>query len=181
MLTPPFKPVVESDESTANFDPEFTSADMREVGVEDSDLDEEDPSEDWVTYSATNNTLGIHAYNGPLGSDRTNGAQHQNGATNGRSTQSIQIKKSKKKDVAGSPLTNSVQENFRGFTYHGGESLTAPGVLVSGLDNDGNDEAVAEEEVPEVTTEDEYEDSGSVGRYANARRKGVAWEDEVQV
>jgi serine/threonine protein kinase SCH9 len=46
---------------------------------------------------------------------------------------------------------------------------------------DQEDVAVAEEEVPEVTTEDEYEESGSVGRYANARRKGVAWDDELPI
>ena len=31
-VTPPIIPVVESDESTANFDPEFTTADVREAG-----------------------------------------------------------------------------------------------------------------------------------------------------
>jgi serine/threonine protein kinase SCH9 len=132
-----------------------------------------------VTHSTTSGTLGVHAYNGPLGYDRPNGTQHQNGTANGRSTQSIQIKKSKKKDAAGSPLTNSVQENFRGFTFHGGESVTAPDVLRSGLNNNRGDEAVSEEEVPEVTTEDECEERGLAGRYANARRKGVAWEDDL--
>lgn len=33
-VTPPFKPDVESDECTNNFDPEFTSADLKEVGVD---------------------------------------------------------------------------------------------------------------------------------------------------
>src|SRR5688572_10897683 len=53
-LTPPFKPVVESDESTANFDPEFTSADIRDLTMSDSDLDEEDPSENWTSPSINN-------------------------------------------------------------------------------------------------------------------------------
>src|SRR5882762_9326698 len=44
-VTPPFKPVVESDESTANFDPEFTSADISDFGAgHDMDLDDNDPS-----------------------------------------------------------------------------------------------------------------------------------------
>ena len=65
-VTPPFKPVVESDESVANFDPEFTTADMREVGLGAMDLDEEDPSEDWVALSqSVNGTL--HTPNGPSG------------------------------------------------------------------------------------------------------------------
>ena len=32
-VTPPFKPNVESDESTANFDPEFTTADLNGAGL----------------------------------------------------------------------------------------------------------------------------------------------------
>jgi hypothetical protein len=28
-ITPPFKPIVDSDESTANFDPEFTNSSLR--------------------------------------------------------------------------------------------------------------------------------------------------------
>lgn len=32
-LTPPFKPLVESDESVANFDPEFTETDLKDVAV----------------------------------------------------------------------------------------------------------------------------------------------------
>ena len=67
-VTPPFKPVVESDESTNNFDPEFTSADIRDIGLDAFESpDEEDPSEDWVSQSINNSTL--HTPNGPLGSD----------------------------------------------------------------------------------------------------------------
>ena len=36
--------------------------------------------------------------------------------------------------------------------------------------------AVDDEEAPEVTTEDEFEDTGrSAGRYANMRRKGLGF------
>jgi hypothetical protein len=176
-VTPPFKPVVESDESTANFDPEFTSADIRDVGLTEMDLDEEDPSEDWVSQSIGGS--GAHTYNGPLGSDRD-----RTNATNGTFFPGgIQIKRQKhKKDLMGSPLTSSVQENFRGFTYSGGESVVIPpGILKSGLDKD-SEEAVEDEEVTEVTTEDEYEDTGKpAGRYANAQRNRARLDDEMQV
>ncbi|KIJ70321.1 hypothetical protein HYDPIDRAFT_105029 [Hydnomerulius pinastri MD-312] len=180
-VTPPFKPVVESDESTANFDPEFTTADIREVGVGldgSGSPDEEDPSEDW-TQTQPGGQAFSHTPNGPLGSDRhANGVNgSSNGAANGANglsvskSQGIQIGKRKKRDVAGSPLTNSVQENFRGFTYSGGESLVTPMGVLSGEGDD--EEAVDEEEVPEVTTEDEFEDEENfAGRYSN-RRRGI--------
>ncbi|KAF8974603.1 kinase-like domain-containing protein [Flammula alnicola] len=203
-VTPPFKPVVESDESTNNFDPEFTSADIREVGVDmmdlDQDLDDDDPSEAWVSQSI--GTTNTHTPNGPLGSERhkstsplgplspiTNAGGGGGGggvsATGGTRPQGIQIKRQKhKKDAASSPLTNSVQENFRGFTYHGGESLVAPRKeyfqqrrKANGLNGDEEEEAVEDQEATEVTTEDEFEDVGrSAGRYANARRNGTGFD-----
>ncbi|GLB33573.1 putative protein kinase C terminal domain [Lyophyllum shimeji] len=172
-VTPPFKPVVESDESTNNFDPEFTSADIRDVGIQDTDLDEEDPSENWVSQSIGNSGL-THTPNGPLGSERNPPSPHVNGAgTNGRV--GIQIKQKKKKDdLAGSPLTNSVQANFRGFTYSGGESVMAP---ASHLKQKADSEAALEdEEVQMPTTDDEFDEIGKpVGRYASARRKGLGF------
>ncbi|RDB23235.1 Serine/threonine-protein kinase sck1 [Hypsizygus marmoreus] len=185
-VTPPFKPVVESDESTNNFDPEFTSADIRDVGLADMDLDEEDPSESWVSQSIGGSGF-AHTPNGPLGSEREGKptgplgsySLHQaNGPLNGSSNvrpQGIQIKpKRRSKDPVGSPLTNSVQANFRGFTYSGGESVVAP---ASHLAQQTSDEAaVDDEEVAEPTTEDEFEELGKpVGRYANARRKGLGF------
>lgn len=187
-MTPPFKPVVESDESTNNFDPEFTSADIRDVGLADMDLDEEDPSESWVSQSIGGVGL-IHTPNGPLGHREggaktpltpPNGHSSTNGVSNGGSTsngrpQSIQIKPKKKtKDPVGSPLTNSVQANFRGFTYSGGESVVAPAsVLAAQADRDA---ALEDEEAAEPTTEDEFDEIGKpVGRYASARRKGLGF------
>ncbi|OBZ70028.1 Serine/threonine-protein kinase sck1 [Grifola frondosa] len=160
-VTPPFKPVVESDESVANFDPEFTSADVRDAGLgEITDLDEEDPSEDWVALSQSVNSGTLHTPNGPLGSDRPGPAP----------AQGIEIagKKKKGRAAAGSPLTSSVQENFRGFTYHG-ESVVPPaaGVLVERE----AEEAVQDEELQEPTTEDEVVDDSPAGRYARARRR----------
>lgn len=176
-VTPPFKPVVESDESTANFDPEFTTADIKEVGGGldgHGSPDEEDPSEDWTQTQG--GLPGSHMPNGPLGSDRIN----QNGPAglpsplpnvNGAG-RAIQIGSRKKQDIAGSPLTNSVQENFRGFTYSGGESVVLQGIM-GGDPADDEEEAVSDEEVPEVTTEDEFEDRERfAGRYSN-RRRGI--------
>jgi len=174
-VTPPFKPVVESDESTSNFDPEFTSADVRDVGLAEMDLDEEDPSASWVSQSI--GSVGLtHTPNGPLGSERE--AKPVNGhvssmSSNGR-PQGIQIKQRKNKDSVGSPLTNSVQANFRGFTYSGKESVVAPVSALAKPENEEN--AVEDEEVAEPTTEDEFDEIGKpVGRYASARRKGLGF------
>ncbi|KAH7930287.1 kinase-like protein [Leucogyrophana mollusca] len=189
-VTPPFKPVVESDESTANFDPEFTTADIREVGVgvDGAPLDEEDPSEAWTLSQSIGGPGFAHTPNGPLGSDKniaanTNGngvvpvgptGLAPNGHTNGNGAglaQGIEIGKRKKRDVAGSPLTNSVQANFRGFTYSGGESVVTPMGVMGGEGEGGDDEAVDDEEAPDVTTEDEFEDEESfAGRYSGRRR-----------
>ena len=167
--------MVESDESTANFDPEFTSADIRDVGLEEMDLDEEDPSEDWVSQSI--GSVAVHTYNGPLGSDRdrSNPVTPVNGASGG-----IQIRQKRpKRDLVGSPLTSSVQENFRGFTYSGGESLVIPPEILKSREDNGGEEAVDDEEVQEVTTDDECEDTRMpAGRYANARRNGVRLDDD---
>ncbi|KAI0650333.1 Pkinase-domain-containing protein [Trametes meyenii] len=158
-VTPPFKPVVESDESVANFDPEFTSADVRlQAGLAEMDLDEEDPSPNWVALSSSVNGT-LHTPNGPLGSDRPGPAP----------VQGIEIAKTKKKKDQAPPLTNSVQENFRGFTYHG-ESIVAPAAgLLAEKELDTDAEAVDEE--PEPTTDDEVESDSPAGRYAKSRRR----------
>jgi serine/threonine protein kinase SCH9 len=189
-VTPPFKPVVESDESTSNFDPQFTSADIREVGFAEMDLDENDPSEDWTTQSMTSSFM--HTPNGPLGSDRVGNTLHRLSQTAKRQVtpgffldlkgtnpkpQSIQVPKKKRKDFAvGTPLTNSVQENFRGFTFHGGESLIPSHLLKGNRAED--EEAVDNEDEQELNTDDEYADDRAAGRYANARRKGLKLDDE---
>lgn len=179
---------MESDESTNNFDPEFTSADIRDVGVEDMDLDDDDPSEAWVSQSFGGSGFSHHTPNGPLGSERPKSTSPLSPITNGSvfSTlantpisrpQGIEIKRQRNKASASSPLTNSVQENFRGFTYLGGESLTSP---MLALGRTGKyDDVVDDEEIPEITTEDEFEDTqSSAGRYANARRKNGFRDDD---
>ena len=167
-VTPPFKPVVESDESVANFDPEFTSADVRDAGPEGlTDLDDEDPSEDWVALSQSVTSAAVHTPNGPLGSDRP--AQVKPVAPKPKGIDIGQRKKQRE-----SPLTSSMQENFRGFTYHGGESIVpdgAAGILKQGA-GDAGEHAVHDEE---FTADDEDDDEGLVGRY---RRRGEGMIDD---
>ncbi|KAJ7638601.1 kinase-like domain-containing protein [Roridomyces roridus] len=181
-VTPPFKPVVESDESTACFDEVFTSANLHEMGVGDADpnLDEEDPSEDWVMAGS----VPQYHPNGPLGSEReptstpatpitppVNGTHSQKDklANGGSPRPGIDIKPKKKAEAVGSPLTNSVQENFRGFTYSGGESVIAPGGLLS-------QRAGAKTPDGESTGEESAGDPARpAGRYAHKRRKGLGF------
>ena len=192
-VTPPFKPVVESDESVANFDPEFTSTNLNDSGLGVNDfLDEDDPSEAWVSRSSSQ----THLPNGPLGSDI--GTRKPSGAglgalgmTSISKTNGIEISKSaQKKGVTinrgsggskGSrgrrdspPLTNSVQENFRGFTYHGEDAGDLISAAIGRLrEENGTEDAVEDDELQEPTTEDEVEDHANpAGRYANQRRRG---------
>jgi len=186
-VTPPFKPVVESDESTANFDPEFTSADVREVGFDAMDLDDDDPSEDWVSQSIGGSGF-LHTPNGPLGSEKgvspltTPLSPFSPTSSNGHKPQGIKIvPKKKRKNPTSSPLTQSVQEEFRGFTYSGGESIITPAGIMGGRGEGGDEEVVEDEEVQEPTTEDEYEDEQAVGRYATARRRQGLQDDDDMI
>ncbi|KAJ3804256.1 hypothetical protein F5876DRAFT_70794, partial [Lentinula aff. lateritia] len=87
----------------------------------------------------------------------------------------------KQRQPAGTPLTNSVQENFRGFTYSGGESVSSHADIFASrkVEEDDNDEDYVDvDEEPEGGTEDEFEDFGkSAGRYANLRKKGMGFTD----
>jgi len=190
-VTPPFKPVVESDECTDNFDPEFTSADIRDVGFIEAEmhLDEED-SDDWTEHWMSGSGL-LHTPNGPLGSDRdpnrtgtstpiTPAQGQPRGVTfqtSGVGSQAIEMPKTRKAAFAGgSPLTNSIQEKFKGFTFHGGESVMMQAGLMRQYE-DEDEHAVDDEEVQEVTTDDEYEDSSAAGRYAHPRRRHLVEDD----
>ncbi|KAF5393779.1 hypothetical protein D9757_000228 [Collybiopsis confluens] len=241
-VTPPFKPVVESDESTSNFDPEFTEKNIADVGLNEddyADFAEDDPSENWVSQSLSGSGFlanGGHLPNGPLGSEKTgktppmtpispmttmitsngtlNGTSHKtkhkassksggglsrnsSGASlksnvssksgQGRTANGIDIdtngRHSKRhQQPAGTPLTSSVQENFRGFTYSGGESVSTHADAFASRngmnveDDDNDDDYVDVDE--EMGTEDEFEDFGkSAGRYANMRKKGMGFTD----
>ncbi|KAI5123432.1 hypothetical protein M0805_006137 [Coniferiporia weirii] len=182
-ITPPFIPVVESDESVANFDPEFTSADLSDAGV--NQFDDDDPSEDWVSQSISNSYM-PHTPNGPLGSDlreqqsaqtsprlppANTGMQLQQAQATGQQTPSpprgIQINGGKKRrsEPKGSPISSSVQENFRGFSFSG-ESVKV-GSLVARL-GEQEEDALDDGELQDPTTEDEYEDDRPAGRTKRA-------------
>lgn len=171
-VVPPFRPVVESDESTANFDPEFTSADVRDAGIDI--FEDEDPSDAWVSSSSNNH----HTYHGPNG----NGAMPVNSYKNGMAIKS----KKRSGEAMGTPLTSSVQEKFRGFTYSAESMMPqAAGLLAQSLRDEGMmdiasmgigaEEAVEDEEDDEIELvqaadadpdDDEWEDEGPAGRYA---------------
>lgn len=159
-VSPPFKPVVESDESTSNFDPEFTSADISHVGLTNElNLDDDDPSEDWVSQSVSSGLQ--HTPHGPLGCDRPPDRPPLS------STPAIQIQQKRRgRDLTSSPpLTNSVQENFRGFTYSG-ESESLITRVVNRLAEKEREAAVVDEEVTSPTTDDELDASTHAGRYS---------------
>ncbi|KZT42896.1 Pkinase-domain-containing protein [Sistotremastrum suecicum HHB10207 ss-3] len=160
-VTPPFKPEVESDESTANFDPEFTSANMEDFGLIDDDLDDDDPSEAWVESASLSNS-GIHMPNGPLGSDNKD-----KGLSNGTGI-SIKSKKKKAQEEAASVLTSSVQDKFKGFSYTG-ESLANPSYFPVHPADEHSGQAT-----PEANSEDEFDDDSRIGgRYAGRRRDRI--------
>ncbi len=63
-VMPTFKPVIESDESMANFDPKFTSVDLQETGIDIFD-DDEDPypsPEKWGVSHAKVNGNGTSSH-----------------------------------------------------------------------------------------------------------------------
>ena len=74
------------------------------------------------------------------------------------------------------PLTSSIQENFRGFTYHGEDAGDLISAAIGKLrGRNGTEEAVHDDddEWQEPTTEDEVENNTkAAGRYAGNRRRG---------
>ncbi|ETS63843.1 hypothetical protein PaG_02164 [Moesziomyces aphidis] len=94
LLTPPFKPLVESDESVANFDPEFTETDLKDVAVIPG-------FEGSLTEAAK------ALQNGDLLSEKD---------ANGKG---MAINKAREAEEDDALLTRSVQDKFRGFSYSG--------------------------------------------------------------
>ena len=135
-VTPPFKPLVDSDESVANFDPEFTNSSLQDAGIQLWDEDEMD-----APASSTR-----HNYLGPGGSLTSPAGQHMGN----QNAVPIQRPGAKPTGEAGSPLTSSLQENFRGFTYTG-ESL----MPVSHLGDQSMDEP---DDVENAVDDDEDDD-----------------------
>ncbi|KAN0060500.1 Serine/threonine-protein kinase [Thecaphora frezii] len=101
-LTPPFKPLVESDESVANFDPEFTETDLRDMAIIPG-------------FEGSASDAASALANGVLLAD---GKGH---ASNGGAGKGVAINNRGKglDDDDDGPLTRSVQEKFRGFSYSG--------------------------------------------------------------
>ena len=100
-VPPPFKPYVDSDESVANFDPEFTEANLFDEAPHDIHWNDSDPSADWLDRASE------------MGRRQ---AEHDSGST----PLDIQQRSSSRPPVQ--PLTNSVQEHFR--------ELLVPNLLV---------------------------------------------------
>ncbi|PWN45581.1 kinase-like protein [Ceraceosorus guamensis] len=116
-LTPPFKPLVESDESVANFDPEFTETDLNEVAV-------------------------IPGFEGDAGEGRealesgailSTSAQARKDA--GKQANGVAIKKAGNGTAADGEeddaLSRSVQDKFRGFSYSGTYDGSVAGSMAS--------------------------------------------------
>ncbi|WVR06620.1 hypothetical protein IAU60_003652 [Kwoniella sp. DSM 27419] len=155
-ITPPFKPIVDSDESVANFDPEFTNSSLLDAGI--VPWDEEDPVQQ----------PGKHSYLGPGGS-LSNPSHMANAGMAINKTQRPPLA-----TAAGSPLTSSVQENFRGFTYTG-ESLMPTSMLAEQqMDSDSdNENAVDEDDEDEEDDDDEDEYGDDVDGLRTRRQSDV--------
>lgn len=113
---------MDSDESVANFDPEFTNSSLQDAGAPITDDD---------GYEAPQ--TGKHMFVGPGGSLRD--ASHMHLAKSNGGVAIAGGQKGGLSGAAGGPgsmLTSSVQENFRGFTYTG-ESLMVSYDPVSNL------------------------------------------------
>ena len=83
---------------------------LEDLGVlEDSDIDENDPSEAWVESASLSS--GIHTPNGPLGSDFTFTSLSGTSQAPLRETTS-RPKKKRPPKTRENPLSSSVQENF---------------------------------------------------------------------
>lgn len=91
-VPPPFKPYVDSDESVANFDPEFTEANLFDEAPHDIQWNDSDPSADWLDRASE------------MGRRQ---AEQDSGST----PLDIQQRSNSRPPVQ--PLTNSVQEHFR--------------------------------------------------------------------
>lgn len=107
-LTPPFKPLVESDESVANFDPEFTETDLQDVAFI--------PGFDGEESSGMSET--VNGMNSSLIDAPTIGTS--NNHSNGNQGVKISSKKEDGQESGGEgALSRSVQDKFRGFSYSG--------------------------------------------------------------
>lgn len=125
-VPPPFKPYVDSDESVANFDPEFTEANLFDEAPHDIHWNDSDPSADWLDRASE------------MGRRQ---AEHDSGST----PLDIQQRSSSRPPVQ--PLTNSVQEHFRESLVPNplrakAVSLNLCGILTGGFTFSGETESM---------------------------------------
>jgi hypothetical protein len=131
-VNPPFKPFVECDESVANFDPEFTDADILKVAPFDDDsFDNGEPDLDdrssvaadqlEATSLSRSQSLQRRGQNGGAGVGPLGGA---GGVGSGGGAVAIGKPRpgTRPTQQRGSPLTRSVQDAFAGFSFVAGES-----------------------------------------------------------
>lgn len=207
-ITPPFKPLVTSDESTENFDTEFTNADLRETGIDVFD-DVEDDDDEWavntVATDPNSTATTVYGEGSPNAHDAPtpaslNGhaaAPPKSAATatasvgnrkadipssttaNGNGTATANGINKTKKDaesagrgrgrggVAETPISSSVQDHFRGFTFQG-ESTLDEAMRSVGNEDVFNDEEFGDgdgEAEGDVGDDDDWEDEEPSGRY----------------
>jgi hypothetical protein len=97
-------------------------------------------------------------------------------------TPGIEIQQKRRgRDVTSSPpLTNSVQENFRGFTYSGESESFLARVVTRLTEKENLEAAVADEEVAYPTTDDEALDvTTHAGRYSKRRGYHNDFDDDM--
>ncbi|GHJ90085.1 hypothetical protein NliqN6_6487 [Naganishia liquefaciens] len=156
-ITPPFKPVVESDESVANFDPLFTSSDLRDIPFEwgVGDIGGSGGGSGGATSSSG------HSYNGPGGGISASGGSK---TTSGAGSMAIKPTRPPLAPAGGSPLTSSIQENFRGFTYTGESMLPMSSLALAHneeYEGGSDEEAIQEEDEEYEYSRDGDNDDGS--------------------
>ena len=78
----------------------------------------------------------------------------------------INTGRKKRNEAQGSPISNSVQENFRGFSFSG-ESFVEGRMMVREEDEEGEEDALDERD---PSTEDDFEDDRPGGRVSGRRR-----------
>jgi len=135
-VSPPFKPIVESDESVANFDPEFTEVDILREAPR-SAFDDED-LHSWTSHkNGVDWNVGTGSVPVPI---------ERNGMSN--------AKTHKVKGKGEDDITNSVQDNFRGFSY-AGESPIEGSFLAHRAEMEGTiEEEAVETEDPVIMRRD---------------------------
>lgn len=123
-LTPPFKPLVESDESVANFDPEFTETDLSEVAS--LGISTEAAAEGAAA------AMGSSSQGGPGAGAAGGVGSASNGGGVGVGKIGVNINK---KGANGSgeddALSSSIQDKFRGFSYSGTYDGSVAGSMAS--------------------------------------------------